>query len=164
MKILFCDYQIPVPHTYEKELIEKEIPGAVFEEYVYEGNEKELYDKVADADAIMTCFLKIDRVLLEHAPRLKMISVDATGYGDVDVDAAREKGVCVATLGDYYTDEVANHAMALIKQLKSYDELIQEKQLYRFRELEAPVKISRQKLAIVGYGRIILTGAFLIVF
>ena len=29
MKILFCDYQIPVPHTYEKKLIEKEIPGAV---------------------------------------------------------------------------------------------------------------------------------------
>ena len=82
MKILFCDYQIPVPHTYEKKLIEKEIPGAVFEEYVYEGDEKELYDKVADADAIMTCFLKIDRVLLEHAPKLKMISVDATGYGD----------------------------------------------------------------------------------
>ena len=25
MKILFCDYQIPVPHTYEKKLIEKEI-------------------------------------------------------------------------------------------------------------------------------------------
>ena len=42
MKILFCDYQIPVPHTYEKKLIEKEIPGAVFEEYVYEGDEKEL--------------------------------------------------------------------------------------------------------------------------
>ena len=91
MKILFCDYQIPVPHTYEKKLIEKEIPGAVFEEYVYEGDEKELYDKVADADAIMTCFLKIDRVLLEHAPKLKMISVDATGYGDVDVEAAKEK-------------------------------------------------------------------------
>ncbi len=114
MKILFCDYQIPVPHTYEKELIEKEIPGAVFEEYVYEGDEKELYEKVADADAIMTCFLKIDRVLLEHAQRLKMISEDATGYGDVDVDVAREKGICVATLGDYCTDEVANHAMALI--------------------------------------------------
>lgn len=158
MKILFCDYQIPVPHTYEKKLIEKEIPGAVFEEYVYEGDEKELYDKVADVDAIMTCFLKIDRVLLEHAPKLKMISVDATGYGDVDVEAAKEKGICVATLGDYCTDEVANHTMALIlalvKQLKPYDELIQEKQVYRFRELEAPVKISRQKLAIVGYGRI----------
>lgn len=157
MKILLCDYHVTDSHEGEREILKKYIPEAVFEVFSYT-NEEELTNRMQDVDVLMTCFLKIDRTLIEHAPKLKMISIDATGYGNVDIQAAKEKGIVVATLGDYCTDEVADHAMALIlaleKNLKLYDRLAEEEKRYDFKAAPARKSLAGQTLAIVGYGRI----------
>lgn len=157
MKILLCDYSIPGCGERERAYIQKYLPDVRFETYEYR-DEEELCQKAADADIIMTCFLKIGRLVIEHAPKLKMISVDATGFGNIDVGACKEKGILVATLGDYCTEEVADHAMALIlaleKNLKAYDRKIIQEGCYDFRDLPFRKKLSNQVLAIVGYGRI----------
>lgn len=157
MKILLCDYHISNNGEHEKAYLKQYLPEAEFEAYEYT-TEDELRKKAADADVIMTCFLKIGREVIENAASLKMISVDATGYGNIDMDACKEKGVLVATLGEYCTQEVADHAMALIlaleKNLKAYDKGVVEKGDYSFRSLPCRKRLSEQTLAIVGYGRI----------
>ena len=157
MKILLCDYHISNHGENEKSYFEKYLPGAEFEAYEYV-DDAGLLKKVADVDIIMTCFLKIGRSVIEAASDLKMISVDATGYGNVDVRACKERGILVATLGDYCTEEVADHAMALLlaleKTLKAYDQKIVQNGEYNFRSFPYRSRLSGQVLAIVGYGRI----------
>lgn len=157
MKVLLCDYHISNNGENEKAYLKKYLPEAEFEAYEYV-DEAGLAEKAADADVIMTCFLKIGREVIEGATRLKMISVDATGYGNIDIDACRERGVLVATLGDYCTQEVADHAMALIlaleKNLKAYDRGAVQKGEYSFKSLPCRSRLSEQILAVVGYGRI----------
>lgn len=157
MKILLCDYQVSNHGENEKNYFEKHLPGVEFEAYEYV-DEAGLLEKVADVDIIMTCFLKIGRNVIEAASCLKMISVDATGYGNVDIQACKEKNILVATLGDYCTEEVADHAMALLlaleKNLKAYDQRIVQNGEYNFRSFPYRSRLSKQVLAIVGYGRI----------
>lgn len=157
MKILLCDYHISNHGEKERAYLKQYLPEAELEAYEYT-DEKGLMEKAADADVIMTCFLKIGGDVIRHAPRLKMISVDATGYGNIDMEACRERGVLVATLGDYCTQEVADHAMALIlsleKNLKAYDKNVVQKKEYSFQSLPCRHRLSGQVLAVVGYGRI----------
>lgn len=47
----------------------------------------------------------------------KVIARYGTGHDNIDVDAAREKRIVVTAVVDYATDEVADHAMALVLAL-----------------------------------------------
>lgn len=157
MKILLCDYHISNHGENERAYFSKYLPDAEFEAYEYV-DEAGLLKKVVDVDIIMTCFLPIGRNVIEGAPDLKMISVDATGYGNIDIEACKEKGVLVSTLGDYCTEEVADHALALIlaleKNLKAYDQNAVQNGEYNFKSFPYRSRLSKQTLAIIGYGRI----------
>lgn len=156
MKILLCDYSISGNGLEEKKFLEENLDDVVFEAYQYE-DEALFLKKIEDVDVIMTCFLTISKEAISYAKKLKLISVDATGYGNVDIDACREAKITVATLGDYCSAEVADHTMALIlaleKNLKQYDELANANQ-YSFKSLPCRQSLSRQTMAIVGYGQI----------
>ncbi len=61
--------------------------------------------------------------------RCRIISVTATGWDCVDVAAAAERGIRVAAVGEYCTDEVADHTLALMlaseRRLRDYDRQVQ---------------------------------------
>ena len=56
----------------------------------------------------------LDRAVLEQCPALKLIQVAATGYNNIDVEAAQALGIAVANVRDYGPESVAQHAFALI--------------------------------------------------
>lgn len=157
MKILLCDYHISNNGEGERAYFQQNLPEAVFEVYEYV-NEEGLSTHIADADILMTCFLKVGEKIIESAPKLKMISVDATGYGNIDLDACRKRGILVATLGEYCTGEVADQTLALIlaleKNLKAYDQNVFREGRYSFSSLPYRSRLSAQTLAVIGYGRI----------
>lgn len=72
------------------------------------------------ADIIITNKTMIDADSITAASHLKMIAVTATGYNNVDVEAAKKKGVVVCNVPGYGTHSVAQHTFALILELSNH--------------------------------------------
>ncbi len=75
----------------------------------------ELRALVAGADGLL-CLLtdRVDAALLDATPSLRAIAVLAVGTDNVDLDAARERGVAVGNTPDVLTEATADLTWALI--------------------------------------------------
>jgi glycerate dehydrogenase len=69
------------------------------------------------ADIIITNKTIIDADVIHAASHLKMIAVTATGYNNVDVEAAKKKNIVVCNVPGYGTQSVAQHTFALLLEL-----------------------------------------------
>ncbi len=75
----------------------------------------ELADRLHDADAlIVRSATRVDRVLIESAPRLRVIGRAGIGVDNIDLDAATGRGVLVVNAPHANTISAAEHAMALL--------------------------------------------------
>ncbi|MCX6509335.1 MAG: D-glycerate dehydrogenase [Actinobacteria bacterium] len=76
---------------------------------------EELLAGVREADALV-CMLsdRIDRELLDSAPMLKVVANYAVGYDNIDVGAARERGIVVTNTPGVLTEATADLAWALL--------------------------------------------------
>jgi glycerate dehydrogenase len=88
-----------------------------------------VYDKTPDdqivaraqgATVILTNKVPLTAATFDQLPDLKFVSVTATGYNVVDVEAARARGIAVANIPVYGTDSVAQYAIALLLELCHY--------------------------------------------
>ena len=70
-----------------------------------------------DADGILAGNEVYSRRVLGAYRRVRVISRPAVGFDQVDTDAATEGGIVVTHVPDYCTDEVSDHAMALLLAL-----------------------------------------------
>ena len=70
-----------------------------------------------NADIIVVNKTIIDADVIAAASHLKMIAVTATGYNNVDVAAAKKKGIVVCNVPGYGTHSVAQHTFALLLEL-----------------------------------------------
>jgi len=95
---------------------------------------------------------------IEQLPRCRLISITATGYGNVDLDAAANAGIRVCAIDEYCTDEVADHAillmLALSRRLPEYHQQVQRDKRWAFDSLQGLSRMSDLTLGIVGFGRI----------
>jgi len=75
----------------------------------------ELRSRAANADAIV-CLLtdRIDRAIIEAAPKLKVVANVAVGYNNIDVACARSRGIVVTNTPDVLTESVADFTWAMI--------------------------------------------------
>ncbi|HYM23129.1 MAG TPA: D-glycerate dehydrogenase [Vicinamibacterales bacterium] len=75
----------------------------------------ELRERAADADAIV-CLLtdRIDRRVIDAAPRLRAVANVAVGYNNIDVAYARSRGIVVTNTPDVLTESVADFTWAMI--------------------------------------------------
>ena len=76
---------------------------------------EKILETVAGQDGLL-CMItdRIDPVLLDRAPHLKMIANYGVGYDHIDVPAASERGILVSNTPGVLTDATADLAMALI--------------------------------------------------
>src|SRR5262245_53323029 len=70
-----------------------------------------------DADAILVTYAKLPGELLRQLDRCKVIGRFGLGVDNIDLPAAREKGITVTYVPDYCLQEVSDHAMALLLAL-----------------------------------------------
>lgn len=129
------------------------------------------YDRVApedvipaieNADAVFTSKVKLTKEVIEACPNLKFISVTATGYDNIDLDAAKARGIAVCNVPAYSTESVAQHTFALILEITNhvghYTELVHEHQWEKsldFTFIDRPLtQLSGRSLGIIGYGSI----------
>ena len=76
--------------------------------------EEALLAVVGDADALLVGYTPVTRRVMEAAPRLGIVVRCGIGVDNVDLEAARERGIRVANVPDYCVDEVADHTLALL--------------------------------------------------
>lgn len=129
--------------------------------YPLTDNEKAA-EYIADADMVLCNKVLITREVMEKCPNIKYIGLFATGYNNVDVKAAKEKGITVCNAGEYSTNAVAQHTFAYIleyfSKIAEYDKFVKNggwissKTFSKFpiRTME----ISGKTLAIIGFGSI----------
>ncbi len=78
----------------------------------------EILDHLADATIAITNKVPLRAETLSKLPKLKMISVAATGYDVVDIDYCKAHGIAVANIRNYAVHTVPEHAFALILALR----------------------------------------------
>ncbi len=77
-------------------------------------SEEELVGRVEDADCIILFhLLRITRRTIERLQKCRLIVRAGVGFDNVDVEAARERGIPVANVPDYGTEEVADSALGM---------------------------------------------------
>jgi glycerate dehydrogenase len=77
----------------------------------------EVRERAAEADILLTNKTPLPQDIIHSAPRLKFISVLATGHNIVDIVAARQRGIVVSNVPDYGTNTVAQFVMGIMLEL-----------------------------------------------
>lgn len=161
MKILISDYKDSMmpSHDYEKMVLMQGIPNAEVEVYAYTDEKRdEFIEKMADVNALLTAFIPIDKQIFDHARKLQVISINATGYDNVDLAEATKHSVGVCPVGEYCTLDVAEHAIALMlalnKNLKAYTYDLEKACQWKYDTPPIPKRIGDQVLGIFGFGKI----------
>jgi phosphoglycerate dehydrogenase-like enzyme len=118
----------------------------------------EFYEALRDADALLTAFIPMDEEAFEHAPKLKIIALDMTGYDTVDLKAATRHHVGVAPVGEYCTWDVSESAIGMMFALNKYFKYYQRKidKDHEWDPHTVPVlpRLQDQTLGICGFGKI----------
>jgi D-3-phosphoglycerate dehydrogenase len=145
-----CDHGTLVP---EEEILQ----GIVRMDRHQRHDEQSLIEICRDADAIVTQYGRFTRRVQETLTRCKVIARYGVGVDTIDLPAATDKGIIVAYVPDYGTDEVSSHAAALIlamhRQLLPLDQAVKAGK-WDFRVGSPISRFAGQTLGIVGLGRI----------
>jgi len=140
--------------------LEREIigPDVDLEYYAHHGSDEDLINACRDADVILTDYAPLSRLVLEQLKRCRLISVAATGYNSIDIEAARDANISVCAIDEYCTDEVADHTMLLIlaicRRLTEYHEQVQNQHQWQFDSLTGLRRLRDMTLGLIGFGRI----------
>lgn len=137
----------------------KEVCDAV----IYDNTtEEEKWDRLSEAEIVLTNKVIIDHAVLDRFPNIKYIGVCATGYNVVDVAAAEEKGIVVTNVPAYSTDSVVQLTIGflinLASKIKAHDESVHRGEWadsVTFSYQVAPsVELVGKTLGIYGFGSI----------
>lgn len=77
----------------------------------------DVIDQAREADALINQYAPIDESVLAHLMRCRVVVRYGVGVDTVDVEAATRRGVWVVNVPDYGTEEVSDHAFALLLNL-----------------------------------------------
>lgn len=118
--------------------------------------------RIGDAQVVISNKVLLDADAMAAAAQLKLICVAATGTNNVDLEAARARGIAVCNVRGYATASVVEHVFALllslVRQLDAYRNRLAAGDWQRaphFCLLEPPMQELRGRtLGIVGYGEL----------
>lgn len=155
MKIAITDYSFP---TLE---IEEGILSPAGHEIVAWKEKKtagELPQLVADADAVITQFAPVTAEVINSMTRAKVIVRYGIGVDNVDLGAAKERGIPVCNVPDYCIDEVADQTLAFLlavtRQVVPNTLLIRTENWGLATGLEQMRALRDLTVGVVGFGRI----------
>lgn len=79
--------------------------------------EEKIIEVAKDSDIIICNKAKITENVMKCCPKLKFVTLFATGYNNIDLKAAKNRGITVSNVPGYSTDSVAQHTFSLILEL-----------------------------------------------
>ena len=122
----------------------------------------EIIKVCCNADVILCNKAVIDKEIMDNCPILRYIGLFATGYNNIDIEYAKQKGITVCNAPNYSTDSVAQLTFAYIlnhtTSLDKYDQSTHNGEWIKARAFSYfPYPINELKgknICIIGYGAI----------
>ena len=155
-KVVVTDF-VEEPATFEREILGKHAEVETLQAM----GEENLVGKVEDADAIMIYhYVTITRPTIERLEKCRLIVRCGVGYDNIDYRFARERGIDVANVPDYGSEEVADSAigmaLALARGFHFLNNRLRDDPVAPWSyELTKPLRRLRgETFGIVGVGRI----------
>ncbi len=120
-------------------------------------------DEIVAAGAEATILLSEDSepitaAVLDRLPRCQAIVKYAVGVDTIDIAAASERGIVVANSADFCTEEVSDHAAALLlasaRQIMTMDRTIRAGGWEEFPRIAPLRRLAHLTLGVIGFGRI----------
>jgi glycerate dehydrogenase len=130
---------------------------------VYQTTSKEqTKERITDADVIVTNKVVITDGLMDSAKNLKLICVAATGTNNIDLEAAKQRGIEVKNVSGYSTNSVIQHTFSILFYLlghsRYYDESVKNGSYSKseiFTDVSKPFfELNGKKWGIIGLGEI----------
>ncbi len=129
--------------------------------YELTDNEKAA-EQIGDSDMVLCNKVQITRQVMDKCPSLRYIGLFATGYNNIDIEAASEKGITVCNAGSYSTGAVAQQTFAYIlshySKISEYDMFVKDGGWIKSKTFSKfPIKtmeLQGKTLAVIGYGSI----------
>lgn len=120
---------------------------------------EQLLASLAEAEGLLTADRSINRELLDHAPRLKVVSNVSVGYNNFDLTAMKERGVTGTNTAGSLNDTVADLIFALMLDVaRRVSELDQYVKAGQWKRGDGPgffgLDVHHKKLGIIGMGEI----------
>lgn len=123
--------------------------------------EDEILERVEGFTVVVTKEMRVDGDTIRRFPdSVKMICEAGTGYNNIDLEAAREKGIAVCNIPAYSSERVAHTAILLILSLASS----LQKQIrmlaagnhdnFHTHLMVDHVEVNGKTLGVIGYGNI----------
>lgn len=123
-------------------------------------HEEDLIGRIEDADAVMMYhFLKLTEKVISRLTKCKLIVRCGVGFDNVDRIYARSRGIPVANVPDYGTEEVADSALGLLLSLMRgihflNSRLQANRGEWTYNQVGTLHRLRGQTCGVVGIGRI----------
>lgn len=125
-------------------------------------SQEQALERIQTADIVITNKVVITANMMEETPKLKLICIAATGMNNVDLDAAKRKGIDVKNVAGYSTKSVVQHTFAmalyLLEKMAYYGTVVKNASWSDsglFTDVSHPFyEISGKKWGIIGLGSI----------
>lgn len=118
----------------------------------------QLLPLVADADAVLTQFSPVTTEVIAAMKNARVIVRYGIGVDNVDLEAARERGIPVCNVPEYCIDEVADHTLAFIlaatRQVVPHCLHVRQGQWGLATPLAGMKALRDLTVGVVGFGRI----------
>lgn len=123
---------------------------------------QEVFERVQDAEIIITNKVVIDSSIMEKLSNLRLICITATGMNNVDLVAAKAHNIVVKNVSGYSTHSVTQHVFTYllnaVSNVPSYLKNNTDKpwqQSPKFCQIDFPIsELNGKKLGILGYGNL----------
>jgi len=120
--------------------------------------EDDLIALVADADAVITQFARVNATVITAMTRARAIVRYGIGVDNVDLEAASARGIPVCNVPDYCIDEVADQTIAFIlgltRQVVSHTRHVQSGKWGLAVPLTEMGALRQLAVGVIGFGRI----------
>ncbi len=123
---------------------------------------EQVVERIRDAEVVLANKVQLTSSVLEQAPNLRCIGLTATGVDNVDLVAARERGIAVCNVTAYCTQSVVEHVFAclltLTHSLNQFNQAVRDgawQASQEFCMLDYPLReLSAMTMGVVGSGNL----------
>ena len=119
--------------------------------------EDEVIAQCSGAEGLIIMYAPLTRRVMEHLKRCKIIARYGVGVDTIDLRAAAELGIIVSNVPDYGTQEVSDHALAMMlcltRKVACASSLVKHGQ-WDFRLMRPVSRHQEQTIGLIGLGRI----------
>jgi D-3-phosphoglycerate dehydrogenase len=153
MKVVLTDQVFPTVD------VERRILGSIDAnlEVLEDSSADSIAQRARDAEAILTTYAPIGADLMGSLERCRIISRYGIGVDNIDLEAAKDKGIVVTNVPDYCVEEVADHTIALLlavtRKVVKGDHVVRSGG-WGIAELREVHRLRGRTLGLVGFGHI----------